>query len=317
MKLKFRNLKASEIKPAIAKVNSEGVTILLWKNNFVDLDILDEALEPTDYQVTFPRENVCKISIWDKLKKVWVEREGIGEGISAKCTANDSLKRAGMSWGIGRELFTSGELFIPKHLLKNWKSTAEQYKCYDEFKVLEIQYFESTRIISSLKLGILYHGELYNEISFSFDEPVDKTDTKVTKKSTRSSTKNEKTAKDETIEPSAVESNDNSSEAQEPVSLKEATESKEEEPSESKKCDDKDTVCEADNNKNDEQPNSLIADSEVILIGNCRGKSYGEVKDSETFKSFLNWAKKASPRYNDEAAANQFLRFKKLANIPA
>ncbi|MBU5469914.1 hypothetical protein KQI85_05980 [Falcatimonas sp. MSJ-15] len=111
MKLKFRNLKASEIKPAIAKVNSEGVTILLWKNNFVDLDILDKTIESTDYQVTFSRENVCKISIWDKLKKVWVECKEIGEGISAKCTANDSLKRAGMSWGIGRELFTSGEVF--------------------------------------------------------------------------------------------------------------------------------------------------------------------------------------------------------------
>ena len=57
-----------------------------------------------------------------------------------------------------------------------------------------------------------------------------------------------------------------------------------------------------------------IADSEVILIGNCRGKTYGEVKESETFKSFLEWAKKSNRVYSDARQAEQFKRFQEMAS---
>ena len=331
MKLKFRNLKASEIKPAIAKVTNEGVMLLLWKNNFVDLDILDEVLEATDYQVTYPKENVCCISIWDKLKKTWVSKEGIGEGPSAKCMANDSLKRAGMSWGIGRELFTCGELFVPKKILKNWKEPTQfQYRCYDEFKVLDIQYVDNT--IVYLKLGIYSHGEHYDDVSFSFEEPEEiKAITKKARTSSKTKStveeKNESPAEPEVVEDvtkstgDVVENEKHSEEtvdatgkdaAIEQETTKVTTEDVAESPVEQKteKGSEK-----ASSKKNDKAV--AILDDEIILMGNCRGKRFGDVKNTDTFKSFLEWAKKSSPRYSDVAASEQFLKFKALASISA
>ena len=144
MKLKIRNLKANEIKPAVAKANAGGAVLLLWKNNLADLTILDEIIDSTNYEIRYPQENVCCISIWDGTKKCFVSKEGIGEGISPKSIANDALRRAGTAWGIGRELFSIGELFVPKEMLKAWSETEtdgkKYFHCYDEFRVLDVQY---------------------------------------------------------------------------------------------------------------------------------------------------------------------------------
>ena len=58
---------------------------------------------------------------------------------------------------------------------------------------------------------------------------------------------------------------------------------------------------------------SFIADDEEILLGNCRGKKYGEVKDTPVFKSFLNWVAKTETKYTDERTAEQFRKLKALA----
>ena len=58
---------------------------------------------------------------------------------------------------------------------------------------------------------------------------------------------------------------------------------------------------------------SGIADDEVILIGNCRGKKYGEVKETTVFKSFLAWVKTSNCSYPDEKRRSQALRLKELA----
>ncbi len=56
-----------------------------------------------------------------------------------------------------------------------------------------------------------------------------------------------------------------------------------------------------------------ISDDEKIMIGNCRGKTYGEVKGSATFESFLNWIKSSNSKYPDPAQQRQFDIFKKMA----
>lgn len=56
----------------------------------------------------------------------------------------------------------------------------------------------------------------------------------------------------------------------------------------------------------------LIPDDEIILIGNCKGKRYGDVKDTALFKSFLNWTKTSTTKYNDAAMAAQLLKFKSM-----
>ena len=59
----------------------------------------------------------------------------------------------------------------------------------------------------------------------------------------------------------------------------------------------------------------LLADDEIILMGNCRNKAYKDVKDTPMFKSFLNWAKNSTTKYSDAKTAEQFARIKEFANI--
>ena len=58
---------------------------------------------------------------------------------------------------------------------------------------------------------------------------------------------------------------------------------------------------------------ALIADDEVILFGNCRGKKYGEVKDTAIFGAFLKWVKASGTTYPDADKNAQMEKFKKMA----
>jgi hypothetical protein len=57
---------------------------------------------------------------------------------------------------------------------------------------------------------------------------------------------------------------------------------------------------------------SVISDDTVILIGNCKGKKYGEVKDTDTFKNFLQWVEKSNTSYPDPDKDAQFKLFKSI-----
>ncbi len=59
--------------------------------------------------------------------------------------------------------------------------------------------------------------------------------------------------------------------------------------------------------------NDSIGEDEIIKIGNCRGKKYSEVKDTEAFASFMSWIKTANGSYDDEVRQRQFVIFKKMA----
>lgn len=270
MELKTRKLEANEIRAKICKVNNGGVKLLLWKSALADLNILDEALG-AGYQISYPREGVCRISIWDEQKEQWLSREGIGEGISPKALANDALNRAGTAWGIGRELFTDKEIFIFKDKLKSWEKTDESgkpvYTCRDDFKVLNVEYQDDS--ISKLEIGIFQYGEIHDTVSFDFGSPEKRK--KTTPKSAPASS---------------------APQADKPV--------------ESPKGNETGTGMNGGTE-------CLICDDEKLLIGNCRGKLYKDVKDTPTFLSFLKWALHSSTRYEDPKAQDQFLRMKKLA----
>lgn len=60
--------------------------------------------------------------------------------------------------------------------------------------------------------------------------------------------------------------------------------------------------------------NSSIGEDEVILMGNCRGKKYGEVKNTAQFISFLKWAAGSTTKYADEKTSAQFLKFKEMGS---
>ncbi len=60
-------------------------------------------------------------------------------------------------------------------------------------------------------------------------------------------------------------------------------------------------------------PTAEISDETVVLIGNCKGKKYGDVKDTEVFKAFMRWIKNTKTSYPDPAQQAQYVSFKKIA----
>lgn len=119
MDLKFRPLKADEIEIRVDRITAKGAWLLLYKNARVDMNMLDEAVTPMGWKRGHEviHENLfCNISIWDDSKKEWVTKQDVGvESFTAKekGEASDSFKRAGTCWGIGRELYTAPDIFVP------------------------------------------------------------------------------------------------------------------------------------------------------------------------------------------------------------
>lgn len=116
MEYMFRDLKANEIDVRIAQAKQNGLSLLLYKDARVDMDILDETVGAMNWQRKHIRDNAnCIIEIWDKEKGQWISKEDTGtESFSQaeKGLASDSFKRAGFNWGIGRELYTSPFIWI-------------------------------------------------------------------------------------------------------------------------------------------------------------------------------------------------------------
>ena len=113
----FRDLKADEIDCRISQINDKGLTLLLYKDARVDMDILDETVGAKNWQRRHTRDNAnCIIEIWDEDKKQWIAKEDTGTESyteKEKGLASDSFKRAGFNWGIGRELYTAPFIYIP------------------------------------------------------------------------------------------------------------------------------------------------------------------------------------------------------------
>ncbi len=79
MEAMFRDLKADEIDVRIASVKINGLSLLLYKDARVDMDILDETVGAKNWQRRHIRDNAnCIIEIWDEEKKQWISKEDTG-----------------------------------------------------------------------------------------------------------------------------------------------------------------------------------------------------------------------------------------------
>lgn len=137
---RFRTLRADEIDCRVAQITKSGaVSLLLYKDARCDQNILDETVGPMNWQRHHNRDNAnCVVSIWDKEKQQWIEKEDVGTESRTereKGLASDSFKRACFNWGIGRELYTA-----PFILVRPDKCNVKDGKCYDNFTVQEIEY---------------------------------------------------------------------------------------------------------------------------------------------------------------------------------
>ena len=274
-RFKFRPLRAEEIDVRIGSINKGGVSLLLYKDARCDQAILDESVGPFNWQRHHLRDNSnCIISIWDDEKRQWIEKEDTGiESVAQKekGLASDSFKRAAFNWGIGRELYTAKDLniFIFKNDLKGYSYNEQTRKGACSERF----------IVTDIDTREKENGEKYiHSVTIGIIEP--NNSCSGTKKFTVSSTQVNSTPVSTNAAPTAK-----------PVSLAPAKPAAPSNGSLTAKLD------------------SVLNDDEVILMGNCRNKRYGDVKNTPEFASFLNWAKSSTVSYTGQVN-EQFKKIK-------
>lgn len=144
MKLEFRKLRADEIECRIGQIKENGLTLLLYKDARVDMDVLDETVGPLNWKREHTRDNKnCIVSIYDEDKKEWVSKEDVGKESNTeaeKGLASDSFKRACVNWGIGRELYSAPFIWVKAGDAGIIPSSNGKYKCFDKFSVVKLTY---------------------------------------------------------------------------------------------------------------------------------------------------------------------------------
>ena len=149
--MEFRLLRADEIDCRVAMMNEKGLSLFLYKDARVDMNILDETVGSMNWQRHHSRENAnCTVSIWDKEKNQWIEKEDTGTESNTekeKGLASDSFKRACFNFGIGRELYSAPFIWI-KAEDANIVNEKGELKCKDSFYVEQILYDERRNIVA-------------------------------------------------------------------------------------------------------------------------------------------------------------------------
>ena len=150
----FRTLTASEIEVRVSTVTANGCSLLLYKDARCDMNILDETVGAMNWQRKHSRDNAnCTVSIWDKEKQQWIEKEDTGTESyteKEKGQASDSFKRACVNWGIGRELYTAPFIWVNSDnctITQIGEGRQAKYTTKDRFKLLEIAYSDDRKII--------------------------------------------------------------------------------------------------------------------------------------------------------------------------
>ena len=141
----FRKLRADEIDVRVQSFTEKGAILLLYKDARADMNILDETIGALNWKREHTRDNQnCIVSIWNDNIKQWVSKEDTGTESNTekeKGLASDSFKRACFNWGIGRELYTSGLIFVGIDKMNMTTKNGKAFS-YDKFEVKTIGYDE-------------------------------------------------------------------------------------------------------------------------------------------------------------------------------
>lgn len=146
MSLKFRDLRADEIDVRIGMCKENGLSLLLYKDARVDMNILDETVGAENWQ----REHYeCKGNLFCRVgicfhDDEWVWKSDCGTESNTekeKGESSDSFKRSCVVWGIGRCLYSAPFIWVNAENC-NIKSSEYQgkkrYTCNDNFFVEKI-----------------------------------------------------------------------------------------------------------------------------------------------------------------------------------
>ena len=177
---KFRDLKADEIDCRVATCSDKGVSLLLYKDARVDMNVLDETFGVTGWQRTHELIGdrlYCTVSIYDEGKKQWISKQDVGTESyteKEKGQASDSFKRACFNIGIGRELYTAPFIWVNASDC-NMKQKDGRWTTYDRFAVDSIT-IENKRIT-----GLSIRNTKTGELVFTYGKAPKKTSTKANK----------------------------------------------------------------------------------------------------------------------------------------
>lgn len=147
----IRLLRADEIECRIGMISEKGLSLLLYKDARADMKILDEVYGITGWQrhhEVIGGNLYCTISIWDEEKAQWIEKMDVGTESyteKEKGQASDSFKRACVSLGIGRELYTAPFIWVGASKAR-MEQRGNKWVCYDKFRVTEIAYNDNREI---------------------------------------------------------------------------------------------------------------------------------------------------------------------------
>lgn len=141
--MEFRKLRADEIDVRVQSCTEKGAILLLYKDARADMNILDETVGAMNWKREHTRDNQnCIVSLWNKEINQWISKEDTGTESNTekeKGLASDSFKRACFNWGIGRELYTTGLVWVNADKMNLTERNGKK-STYDKFSVKEIQY---------------------------------------------------------------------------------------------------------------------------------------------------------------------------------
>ena len=151
--MEIRLLRADEIECRIGTINEKGLSLLLYKDARADMKILDETFGVFGWKRTHQSIDgnlYCTVEIWDSEKQSWIAKQDVGTVSyteKEKGQASDSFKRACVSVGIGRELYSAPFIWVSAQKC-NIQRRNDKLICYDKFSVSEISYSKDREIMS-------------------------------------------------------------------------------------------------------------------------------------------------------------------------
>ena len=166
----IRLLTADEIECRVGIINEKGLSLLLYKDARADMKILDEVYGSNNWQRIHEMIGgnlYCTVQIYDEQKKQWISKMDVGTESYAekeKGQASDSFKRACVSVGIGRELYTAPFIWISGSKV-TIQTKGDRYFTYDKFRVKEITYNDKREITGLLILN--QNGEVVYSLKAS------------------------------------------------------------------------------------------------------------------------------------------------------
>ena len=162
--IRIRALRADEIEFRIGTISEKGLSLLLYKDARADMRILDETFGCLGWKRTHQSIDgnlYCTVELWDSDKKEWISKQDVGTVSyteKEKGQASDSFKRACVTVGIGRELYSAPFIWVSAQKC-NIQRKNDKWICYDRFSVTDISYSES-REISGLTIVNQDSGEV-------------------------------------------------------------------------------------------------------------------------------------------------------------